>query len=88
MKRDFTDAEFEVVSGPTPVRWQKVRKRQTPIHEWLFAGFFGLLALFVALIGFLGGDIDTKDEVQAWKDRQPVAATIDYRRSEATVPAR
>lgn len=91
MRKDFTDAEFEVISGPSPVRWDQRRsmrpKRKVPIHEWVIAGLFGGLALFVALVGFSGGDIDTRDDVRAWKDRQPVAASIDYR-SEATVPAR
>lgn len=80
MRKDVIDAEFEVISGPSPVRWDQRRsvrpKRKVPVHEWIIAGLFGGLALFVALIGASGGDIDTRDGVQEWKDRQPVAAAI------------
>lgn len=78
-KDDVTDAEFEVITGPSPVEWQPQRKAQkpkTPLHEWLIAGFFGLLALYVAVLGLAGADLDTRDDVEAWKARQPVAATI------------
>lgn len=88
--RDFIDADFKVISGPSPVRWDPRHsaraRRKIPVHEWVIAGLFGGMALFVALIGMSGGDIDTRDDVQAWKDRQPVA--VAYRRSEAAAPAR
>lgn len=88
MRKDVIDAEFEVIAGPSPVRWdRRTQRRQTPFHEWLVAGFFGLLALYVLVLGLAGVDLDTRDAVAADQAREPVAAQLVYR-SEDAVPAR
>jgi hypothetical protein len=76
MRKDVVDADFEVISGPSPVAWAPPRRRKAPVHEWIVAGFFALLALYVAVLGLAGVDLDTRDAVKASQARQPAAAAI------------
>lgn len=74
MKQSWTDAEFEVISGPNhapPVRWQPKPREFDIINalRWCYLGTLGFGVLVTVIVGVLGGDIDTRDEVR----------TADYR---------
>lgn len=74
-----TDAEFEVISGPLPVRSEPrppQARQGDPWYKWVYAGLIGLLALYVLLLGLGGADLDTTDAVKADEARQPVAVDI------------
>lgn len=80
MRKDVIDAEFEVISGPSPVKWQPERKtpekRRDPWFKIAYAVLLSLVAGYVLLLGLAGADLDTTDSVDEWKARQPVAATL------------
>lgn len=78
-RRDFTDANFEVISGPTPVRWQKPRSR--PVRglgalSWVWWGLIVAVALFTAAMGLGGADLDTRDAVATDAAQQAVAVSV------------
>lgn len=78
--KKVVDAEFEVITGPSPVQWQpELSRRRSGVlwYQWAFGGLIALLAAYVLLLGLAGADLDTRDSVEAWKDRQPVPAQID-----------
>jgi hypothetical protein len=69
--RGYTDAEYEVISGPVPVRWSRRRRKPgDPMapFRWLFFGLLGFAVLMTVIAGLAGGDIDTTD------DRAPAVA--------------
>lgn len=81
------DAEFEVVSGPSPVRWGPKPRRDWNRILWgpkdglqalrlIYGGVIVFFALLTALMGLSGGDIDTRDDLAADAARQPAAVTI------------
>lgn len=74
------DAQFEVISGPTPVRWQPKRRKPTgglSVIRLLYGGLICLIAGYTLLLGLAGADLDTRDSVQAWRDRQPAPITSE-----------
>lgn len=73
MREPFTDAKFEVISGPTPVRWQKPRPgagytmRNNPL-SWILWTILVVTALFTAFA--LSGAPETP------KSPEPAAVVI------------
>ena len=76
MRKDVVDADFEVISGPSPVRWSAPLRRREPWFKLAYAALIGGLALFVLALGLSGVDLDTRDAVKASQASQPVAAAI------------
>jgi hypothetical protein len=75
--RKVIDAEFEVVSGPTPVRWQaRPSKPRMPIYKKVYVALILIVAGYTLLLGLAGADLDTTDAVKADQSRQPVAAAL------------
>lgn len=75
--RKVTDAEFEVISGPTPVRWQpEPKKSGLPWFKIAYMTLICAVAGWTLFLGLIGADIDTRDAVAADQSRQPVAAAL------------
>lgn len=79
-KRGYTDTDFEVISGPSPVLWQPKRRLTqdellAPLR-WLWFGLFGFAFLMTLAVGLGGGDIDTKTPVAVAAPRDPNAIPI------------
>lgn len=78
MTQRWTDAEFEVVRGPSPVRWSPGRRRASGL-TWVRVAYGALILLvagYTLLLGLAGADLDTRDAVAAEAARQPVAADL------------
>ena len=74
--KEVTDAEYEVISGPSPVRWEAPRRKPVNglnVVRLFYGGLIVVIALFTLLMGLAGADLDTTDSVAADQARQPVA---------------
>jgi hypothetical protein len=75
MRKGFTDVPFEVVSGPSVVRWQGASRRPRISGPQAFRlAYMALLvglAVLTAAVGLSGGDIDTRQPVHPAAKLQP-----------------
>lgn len=79
MTKKVIDADFEVISGPSPVRWEREPAPLRPRvlwYQWVYMGLICLVAGYTLLLGLAGADLDTRDAVAADVAREPVAATF------------
>lgn len=76
MRKHIIDAEFEVISGPTPVRWQPARREPVNWPRYILPMVIGAVALFTVALGLSGADLDTRDAVAADAARQPSEVVI------------
>lgn len=68
MRQRYTDVEFEIVSDPrgrriVPWKAQREPKRRLnalEIIQWSYVGLLAGVAALTALVGLLGGDVDTR----------------------------